>query len=29
MDDDTEHKKARGTKMCVIKRGLMLYVYKL
>ena len=28
MDDDTEHKKAKGTKKCVIKRGLMLENYK-
>ena len=24
MDDDTDHKKAKGTKKCVIKRELML-----
>ena len=28
MDDDTEHKKAKGTKKCVIKRELMLENYK-
>ena len=28
MDDDTEHKKAKGTKKCVIKRGLMFKNYK-
>ena len=26
LDDDTEHKKAKGTKKCVIKRA---YVWKL
>ena len=28
MNDDTEHKKAKGTKKCVIKRDLMLKNYK-
>ena len=28
MDDDSEHKNARGTKKCVIKRGLMFKNYK-
>ena len=28
MDDDSEHKKARGTKKCVIKKGIMLKNYK-
>ena len=28
MDDDSEHKKAKGTKQCVIKRGLMFKNYK-
>ena len=28
MDDDNEHKKATGTKKCVIKRGLMVKKYK-
>ena len=28
MDDDTEHKKAKGTKKCVIKRELMFKNYK-
>ena len=28
MDDDSEHKKAKGTKKCVIKRGLMVKDYK-
>ena len=28
MDDDTEHKKAKGTKKCVIKRKLMFKNYK-
>ena len=28
MDDDSEHKKAKGTKKCVIKRGLMFKNYK-
>ena len=28
MDDDTEHKKAKGTKMCIIKREVMLKNYK-
>ena len=28
MDVDTEHKKAKGTKKCVIKRELMLKNYK-
>ena len=28
MDDDSEHKKAKGTKKCVIKRGLMVKNYK-
>ena len=28
MDDDKEHKKAKGTKKCVIKRGLMFKNYK-
>ena len=27
MDDDSEHKKAKGTKKCVIKRGLMFENY--
>ena len=27
MDDDTEHKKAKGTKKCVIKRRLMFENY--
>ena len=26
-DDDSEHKKAKGTKKCVIKRGAMLTNY--
>ena len=26
-DDDSEHKKAEGTKKCVIKRGIMLRNY--
>ena len=26
MDDDSEHKKARGTKKCVIKKGIMLKI---
>ena len=28
MDDESEHKKAKGTKKCVIKRGLMFKNYK-
>ena len=28
MDDDTEHKKAKGTKKCIIKRRLMFENYK-
>ena len=28
MDDDSEHKNVRGTKKCVIKRGLMFKNYK-
>ena len=28
MDNDTEHKKAKGTKKCVIKRDLMVKSYK-
>ena len=28
MDDDSEHKKAKGTKTCVIKRRLMVKNYK-
>ena len=28
MDDDTEHKKAKGTKMCIIKREVILKNYK-
>ena len=28
MDDGSEHKKAKGTKKCVIKRGLMLKNYE-
>ena len=28
MDDDSEHKKAKGTKKCVIKRRLMVKHYK-
>ena len=28
MDDDSEHKKAKGTKKCVIKRGLMVKNFK-
>ena len=28
LDDDTEHKKAKGTKKCIIKRELMLENYK-
>ena len=28
MDDNTEHKKAKGTKKCIIKRSLMLENYK-
>ena len=27
MDDDTEHKKAKGTKMCIIERELMFKNY--
>ena len=27
MDDDSEHKKAKGTQKCVIKRGLMFKNY--
>ena len=27
MDDDSEHKKGKGTKKCVIKRGLRLQIY--
>ena len=29
MDDDTEHKKAKGTKACIIKRRLMFENYKI
>ena len=28
MDDDSEHKKAKGTKKCVIKRRLIVKNYK-
>ena len=28
MDDSSEHKKAKGTKKCLIKRGLMVKNYK-
>ena len=28
MDDDSEHKKVKGTKKCIIKRGLMVKNYK-
>ena len=28
MDDDSKHKKAKGTKKCIIKRGLMVESYK-
>ena len=28
LDDDTEHKKAKGTKKCIIKRELMFQNYK-
>ena len=28
MDDDKKHKKAKGTKQCVIKRGFMFKNYK-
>ena len=28
MDNDSEHKKAKGTKRCVIKRGIMVKNYK-
>ena len=28
LDDDTEHKKAKGTKKCIIKRELMFESYK-
>ena len=28
MDDDSEHKKAKGTKKCVTKRGLMIKNHK-
>ena len=28
MDDDSEKKKAKGTKKCVIKRGLMVKNYE-
>ena len=28
MNDDTEHKKAKGTKKCIVKRTLMLENYK-
>ena len=28
LDDDTEHKKAKGTKKCIIKRELMFKNYK-
>ena len=28
MDDDNEHKKAEGTKKCVIKKGVMFKNYK-
>ena len=28
MDDDTEHKKAKGTKKCIIKRELMFKNYE-
>ena len=27
MDDDSKHKKATGTKKCVIKRGLMVCLF--
>ena len=27
MDDDSQHKKAKGTKKCVIKRGIMVINY--
>ena len=29
MDDDSEHKNAKGTKRCVIKQGLMAYSLKI
>ena len=29
MDNETEHKKAKGTKKCVIKRDLMVKVIKI
>ena len=28
MDDDSEHKKAKGTKKCIIKRRLVVKNYK-
>ena len=28
MDDDSEHKKAKGAKKCITKRGLMVKSYK-
>ena len=28
MGDDSEHKKVKGTKKCVIKRKLMFKIYK-
>ena len=28
LDDDTEHKRAKGTKKCIIKRELMFENYK-
>ena len=28
MDNDSKHKKAKGTKKCVIKQGLMVKNYK-
>ena len=28
MDDDSEKKKAKGTKMCIIKKGFMFENYK-
>ena len=28
LDDDTEHKKTKGTKKCIIKRQLMFENYK-
>ena len=29
MDDDTEHKKAKGTKKCVLKRDLCLKIIQI